>query len=44
MLEPLDMNMFGMQRSEQLHIAITVCHAFFDREGRYPENNPEDLA
>lgn len=44
MLEPLDMNYFGMGRSEQLHFALRGVHAFRDQEGRYPENSEADLA
>ena len=44
MLEPMDMNYFGMGRSEQLHFAIGAVHAFRNTEGRYPENNATDLA
>lgn len=44
MLEPMDMNYFGMGRSEQLHFAIAAVHAFRNSEGRYPENNAADLA
>ena len=44
MLEPLDMNYFGMGRSENLHFAIGAVHAFRDAEGRYPGDNAEDLA
>ena len=43
-LEPLDMNYFGMGRSEQLHFAIGAVHAFNDQEGRYPQNTEADLA
>ena len=43
-LEPIDMNYFGMGRSEQLHFAISAVHAFRNTEGRYPENNAADLA
>ena len=43
-LEPLDMNFFGMGRSEQLHFAIGAVHAFNDQEGRYPQDNAADLA
>ena len=44
MLEPLDMNYFGMGRSEQLHFALRGVHAFRDAEGRYPEANAADTA
>lgn len=44
MLEPLDMNYFGMGRSENLHFAISATHAFRDTEGRYPADNADDLA
>jgi len=44
MLEPMDMNYFGMGRSEQLHFAIGGVHAFQLSEGRYPQNNAADLA
>jgi len=43
-LEPLDMNYFGMGRSEQLHLAIQAVHGFKDSDGRYPENTEADLA
>lgn len=43
-LEPIDMNYFGMGRSEQLHFAIGAVHAFRNTEGRYPENNADDLS
>lgn len=38
------MNYFGMGRSEQLHLAICGIHAFKDQEGRYPNDNQDDLA
>ena len=44
MLEPLDMNYFGMGRSEQLHFGMAAVHQFKNTEGRYPENNEADLA
>ena len=37
------MNYFGMGRSEQLHIAFVAVHMFHTAEGRYPNNNAEDL-
>lgn len=43
-LQPLDMNYFGMGRSEQLHLALGAVHQFRDAEGRYPNNVEEDLA
>jgi len=42
-LQPLDMNFFGMGRSEQLHISILAVHKFRSAEGRYPNDNEEDL-
>lgn len=42
-LQPLDMNYFGMGRSENLHLSVGAVHTFKDAEGRYPANNPEDL-
>lgn len=44
MLEPMDMNFFGMGRSEQLHLSIGAIHQFKNTEGRYPADNEEDLA
>ena len=43
-LEPMDMNYFGMGRSENLHFAIQATHAFRDAEDRYPADNEADLA
>jgi ubiquitin-activating enzyme E1 len=43
-LEPMDMNFFGMGRSEQLHLAIGAVHQFKNSEGRYPNDNEADLA
>jgi len=43
-LDPMDMNFFGMGRSEQLHLAIHGTHKFKDQEGRYPNDTEEDLA
>ena len=43
-LQPLDMNFFGMGRSEQLHLAISGVHAFKNQENRYPCDNEEDIA
>lgn len=40
-MEPVDYKLFG--RGEQLHIGIYAIHQFRDKEGRYPENNKEDL-
>ncbi len=44
MLEPLDMNYFGMGRSEQLHFAFGAVHFFRDEHGRYPGDNESDIA
>jgi len=43
-LEPMDMSYFGMGRSEQLHFALGAVHAFRNKEGRYPENKPDEIA
>ena len=43
-LQPLDMNFFGMGRSENLHFAIGAIHDFKNTEGRYPGDNEADLA
>ena len=43
-LEPVDMNLFGMGRSENLHLSFMGVHAFNDQEGRYPNDTEEDLA
>lgn len=40
---PFDMNYFGSNRSENLHLAACAVHKFNDLEGRYPNNNPDDL-
>ena len=44
MLQPLDMNYFGMGRSEILHLSIGGVHLFQKQEGRYPQDTEEDLA
>ena len=43
MLEPMDMNYFGMGRSEILHLSIGAVHQFKNAEGRYPGDNEADL-
>lgn len=43
-LEPMDMNYFGMGRSEILHLSIGAVHQFKNTEGRYPGDNEADLA
>jgi len=40
----MDMNFFGMGRSEQLHLAIGGTHMFKNQEGRYPNDTEADLA
>ena len=44
MLQPVDMNYFGMGRSEILHLSIGGIHLFHKQNNRYPENTEEDLA
>ena len=43
-LQPIDMNYFGMQRPEQLHLAICGVHQFKNEMSRYPLDNEEDIA
>lgn len=44
MLMPVDMNLYGMARSENLHLAFMGVHAFHAQEGRYPADTEADLA
>ena len=44
MLQPVDMNYFGMGRSEILHLSIGGVHLFHKQNNRYPENTEEDIA
>lgn len=41
-LENPSMKFSGMQRSEQIHIAIRAIHRFRDHEGRFPRDELED--
>merc|ERR1711871_911771 len=43
MLEPTNMNHFGMQRSEQIHLGYMGVQKFRAETGRYPENTADDL-
>lgn len=36
------MKFMGMQRSEQIHIAVRAIHRFKDHEGRFPRDDQED--
>ena len=40
----MDMNYFGMGRSENLHLAFMAVHEFHGKEGRYPGSDDADLA
>jgi len=42
-LDPLDMNYFGMGRSEQLHLAFAGVALFYKQENRYPVDVESDL-
>lgn len=42
-LMPVNMSHMGMQRSEQLHVAIAAVHKFRQSSGKYPADTQADL-